>query len=208
MADPRIPAVEDPGPEAAALLSATLGRDGRPLNIFATLANHPALLKQFNRLGGTLLSRGLIGARERELVILRVGWKSQAVYEFGQHTVIGRQAGLSEAEIAALTEPIDAHEWSEDDRVLIAFSDELCDTNDVSDTTWTSVATRWSEAQQVELLVLAGFYRMVSGFLNAARVQPEPGLPGWPTADAQVGLSRGGQTGGHGGAPPQHLDPA
>jgi len=29
-------------------------------------------------------------------------------------------------------------------------------------------------------VTLAGFYGMVAGFLNATRVQREPGTPGWP----------------------------
>jgi len=30
------------------------------------------------------------------------------------------------------------------------------------------------------LVALAGFYGMVAGLLNAARVQRDPGVPGWP----------------------------
>ena len=78
--------------------------DGRPLNIFGVLGHHPKLLKRFNLLGGFILNKGLIPERERELVILRVGWNAQAVYEFGQHTVIGQRCGLTDDEIAALHE--------------------------------------------------------------------------------------------------------
>ncbi|MEZ5229575.1 MAG: carboxymuconolactone decarboxylase family protein [Acidimicrobiales bacterium] len=59
-------------------------------------------MKRFNLLGGFLLNKGLIPAREREIVILRVGWNAQAVYEFGQHTLIGKQTGLTDDEIAAI----------------------------------------------------------------------------------------------------------
>ena len=41
--------------------------------------------------------------------------------------------------------------------------------------------TRWSDAELVELLVVAGFYRLVSGFLNSAGVQLDDGVPGFPT---------------------------
>jgi hypothetical protein len=43
-----------------------------------------------------------------------------------------------------------------------------------------ALTTRWSEAELVELLVLAGFYRLVSGFLNSAGVQLDDGIPGFP----------------------------
>ena len=59
-------------------------------------------------------------------------------------------------------------------------SDELSDDDCVSDATWELLATRWSEAELVELLVVAGFYRLVSGFLNSAGVQLDEGVAGFP----------------------------
>jgi 4-carboxymuconolactone decarboxylase len=149
------------------------------LNIFLTLAKHRRLYDRFSRLGGFLLYRGLLPAREREIVILRTGWRSASVYEFGQHTRFGQEAGLTLDEIRRLaTEGTDG--WSGEDRVLVVFADELCATNAVSDGTWAALAARWSEEELLELVVLAGFYRLVSGFLNTVGVQLEPGTAGWP----------------------------
>lgn len=180
-ARPRLAPVPEPSEDARALLQRTLLRDGRPLDIFRTLAWHPGLLKQFNRLGGFLLTRGLLPARERELVILRVGWCCRSEYEFGQHTLIGRETGLTDEEILRLIRP--GHEgWGEGDRPLVAMVDELCRDDRVGDATWAELARRWNEAELVELLVLAGFYRLVAGFLNSAGVRREEGTPGWPDA--------------------------
>ena len=177
---PRIAPRTDPPPEVLELLEGSLNRGGQPLNIFSTLAYHPKLLKRFNQFGGMLLFRGVVPARERELVILRVGWRCQSVYEFGQHTVIGRQAGLTDAEITAVTEDPAAGGWSDGDRLLIALADELCDDNCVGEATWAGLAERWAPDALVELLVVAGFYRLVSGFLNSTGVQLDEGVPGWP----------------------------
>ena len=179
MADrPRIAPVTDPSPEAAALLARSPGGD-RPLNIFATLAHAPKMLESVQRMGGFLLSGKGIPPREREIVILRVGWRAGSVYEFGQHTVIGRAAGLTEEEIARLADDrLDG--WSEDDRALVALADDLHADDEVADATWTTLAGRWNETELVELLVLAGFYRLISGFLNSAGVELDPGTPGWP----------------------------
>lgn len=167
--------------ELAETLAGALTHDGTPLNIFGVLGVHPKLLKRFNLLGGFLLNKGLLPEREREVVILRVGWNAQSVYEFGQHTIIGRRVGLTDEEIAALTEPLEAHPWSAEDAALIALADELCDDDCVTDDTWAALSTRWSEAELVELLVVAGFYRLVSGFLNSAGVQLDDGVPGFPS---------------------------
>jgi alkylhydroperoxidase family enzyme len=155
--------------------------DGRPLNIFATLAHNPRLLRRFTVLGGAFLVNGLLPAREREIVILRVGRNCQSVYEFGQHTIIGRGAGLTDDDIAALAggDPAGPR-WTADERALIALADELCATDTVTDETWSALAARWSPPELVELVLLGGFYRMVSGFLNAAGIELDPGVPSWP----------------------------
>ncbi len=167
--------------ELQATLAGALTIDGTPLNIFGVLGHHPKLLKRFNLLGGFLLNKGSIPERERELVILRIGWNAQAAYEFGQHTVIGQRCGLTDDEIVALTMSPADHPWSDGDRALIAMADDLSADDCVSDATWVALATRWSEAELVELLVVAGFYRLVSGFLNSTGVQLDAGVPGFPT---------------------------
>jgi alkylhydroperoxidase family enzyme len=137
------------------------------------------MLESVQRMGGFLLSGKGIPAREREIVVLRVGWRAGSVYEFGQHTVLGRAAGLTDEEIRRLTED-GLDEWSDDDRALVALADDLHADDKVADATWASLAGRWNETELVELLVLAGFYRLISGFLNSAGVELDPGTPGWP----------------------------
>jgi alkylhydroperoxidase family enzyme len=167
--------------EAAHLLSFSLkNADGTSPNILTTMAHHPQLMKHFSRLGGFLLNRGLLPVREREIVILRVGWNAQSVYEFGQHTLIGGQAGLSDGEIASLTAADPGAGWAGHERDLIAMVDELCAGDCVSDATFERLRARWSEAELVELVVCAGFYRLVSGFLNTMGVTLDEGVPGWP----------------------------
>ena len=177
------PRIQPLSPEAAADL---LG-GARPLNIFLTLAKNEDLYAAFLSLGSYLLSRkGTIPRREREVVILRVGWNSGSDYEFGQHTLIGLHVGLTDDEISRLaTDGVDG--WSATDAPLVAMCDELCRDNVVSDGTWGRLAERWSEPQLLELLVLAGFYRLVSGFLRSVGVQREPGTPGFPAAPDEAG---------------------
>ena len=176
---PRIAPLPPDDPNASAR---TLGSDrngGRPLNIFLTLAKNPGVYDAFTKLGTHLLFKGSIPAREREIVILRVGWRSQSEYEFGQHTVIGQTAGLTDEEIDRLaTSKLGG--WSDDDAVLVRMADELCADDVVSDVTWQALSKRWTEPELLELLMLAGFYRLVSGLLNSAGVALEPTTPGWP----------------------------
>lgn len=180
--DFRIAPIETIEGEVAEILEGALSHDGEVLNIFRVLAHHPKLLKRFNLFGGFILNKGLVPAREREIVILRVGWNAQAVYEFGQHTVIGKDCGLTDPEIAALAEAESEYPWSRDDGALVALADELCRDDCVGDETFAALGERWSEPEIIELVLVAGFYRLVSGFLNTMGVQLDEGIPGWPSA--------------------------
>ena len=177
---PRIEPITEFDGELEEILATALTHDGKPLNIFGTLGHHPKLLKRFNLLGGFLLNKGLLPPRERELVILRIGANAHAEYEFGQHTIIGLQCGLTRHEIESLVRDAGSRDWSDDDRALIALADDLHADDCVSDATWAQLATRWSDAELAELLVVAGFYRLVSGFLNSTGVQLDDGVPGFP----------------------------
>lgn len=177
----RLSPVSTTNPELDEILSGGLmSPAGEPLNIFGTMAHHPKMLKRFIVFAGYFLNRGLVPAREREIVILRVGARTSSVYEFGQHTLIGRRCGLTDTEIASLAGDPDRHEWSDPDRALIAMVDDLCADDRVGDTTWTTLRSHWTDAELCELVMLAGNYRMVAGFLNTMGVQLDPDTPGWP----------------------------
>ena len=127
-------------PERTEELLAALRRpDGPDLNIFATLARHPRLLKRWSQFGGTLLAGGELPAHERELLILRTAWNCQADYEWGQHVSIGKAAGVTDDEIAALAEAR-RRGWSADDAALLRAADELHTDNRISDATWAALA--------------------------------------------------------------------
>jgi alkylhydroperoxidase family enzyme len=155
------------------------------LNIFRTLAHNEDLSKAFRRFGAHLLAGGVLPARERELVILRVGWRCGSEYEFGQHHAIGANEGLTDDEINRLAD-CGSGEWDEGDRALVAMADELCEHDAVSVETWDALSDRWDSTELLELLVLAGFYRMVSGMLNSVGVALEPQTLRWPSGASPI----------------------
>ena len=150
------------------------------LNIFRTLGRHPKMLDGFGRLGGFLLSGKGFPPRERELVILRTGWRGNSIYEWGQHVIIGKQCGLSDEEIARIPKGADAPGWSLLDRALLRATDELHAEAFVSDATWSELAGALSTQQLMDLVFTVGQYNLVSMALNSFGVQPEPGLAPLP----------------------------
>ncbi len=156
--------------------------NGPILNIFRTLANHPGLAKRWLVFGNHILAKSTLPARERELLILRIGWLCRAGYEWGQHVVIGKASGLSEEEIARIPKGPDAKGWSEADRALLRATDELHADAFISDATWAELSKTWSTQQLMDLVFTVGQYNLVSMALNTLGVQPEPGLPELPRA--------------------------
>ena len=167
-----------PLPVAMPAGSEGAGPQARPVNILGTLAHTPNVMQHVTACGGALFQDTLISPRDREIVILRVGWRCQSIYEYGQHTLFGRAAGLTDDEIGRLAGGPGS--WPRADAALVTMADELCEGNDVTEPTWAELRERFSARQLVELLLIAGYYWMMSGLLNAAGVELESWTPSWP----------------------------
>jgi 4-carboxymuconolactone decarboxylase len=154
--------------------------DGPVLNIFRTLANHPKLMKRWLVFGNHVLGRSTLPPRERELVILRIGWLCRSAYEWGQHVGIALGSGLSQAEIDRIPSGADAAGWSELERALLRATDELHADAFISNATWAALAAHLDTQQLMDLIFTVGQYNLVSMALNSLGVQPEPGLPAFP----------------------------
>lgn len=153
---------------------------GRVLNIFATLAHHPDLLRRWLVFGTHVLAKSTIAPRERELVILRTGWNCRAEYEWGQHVVIGRLVGLTDEEITRITRGPEAPGWDPFDAALLRAADELHRDSRIGDATWQALSARWDTKQMMDLIFAVGQYTLVSMALNSLGVQLDEGIAGFP----------------------------
>ena len=177
MHPPRLPPLEPPHPPELAEELARLMPPGLPpLALFRTLAHNPRVLRKFRQ--GSLLDRGSIERREREIVILRTCARCGSEYEWGVHvTVFAARVGLTDAQVAATLLPgafaVDDAAWSPRDRLLLRVADELHDSSTLSDALWSELAGSFQPEQLVELIVLAGFYHTVAFVTNALGVPLE-----------------------------------
>lgn len=177
---PRIPPLPEPEwtDETRELLQ-PLRRDGRVYNIFATLARHPKLLSRWLVFGNHILFKSTLPARDREIVILRVGWLCRAEYEWGHHVNIGKQIGLGDDDIKRIAEGADAQDWEGFEATLLRAVDELHANSFISDWTWKALAERYTTEQILDFLFTVGQYKMVSMALNSVGVQLEEGFKGF-----------------------------
>ncbi len=154
LAEPRIaPVLKADWTDAQRELLTPFEESGRLYNVFTTMANHPELARDWLVFGGRVLNQSTLPPRERELLILRIGWLCQAEYEWGQHARIGKAAGLTDDEIERITEGPDADGWNVWDRTLL---------------------------RAVDVVFTVGEYNLVSMALNSFGVQLDPGLDGFP----------------------------
>jgi alkylhydroperoxidase family enzyme len=172
MGEPKIAPVDAATcrPDIAEMLRAGSDSTGGADNVSATLANNPGLFRRFMPFAGKLLGAGKLSARDRELAILRTAWLCGSEYEWGHHVRIGREAGLSDAEIEACKRGAGAAGWSEHDAAVLTAADELIGDHRVSDGTYDRLSEVLTTEQLIELLFLVGNYTMLAGFLNSLNV--------------------------------------
>jgi len=154
----------------------TLGQ----LNIFSTLARHPALFAAWLPFGGYLLGRGVLPGRQRELLILRTAHNCGSDYEWGQHVRIAGLLGMPRDEIDRVADGPSATGWGEEDRALLQAADELHRDAKISSATWAQLASGLDEQALIEIPILVGEYHLVAFALNSVEVDLDEGLEGLP----------------------------
>jgi alkylhydroperoxidase family enzyme len=151
----------------------TRGNPSRVLNVFATLVRHQDLYRRWMPFANHVLFKSTLPPREREMAILRVGWLCRSGYEFHQHTRIGKQCGLSDAEIERLKYSPDATGWTEAESALLRAVDDLHGDQFIGEETWQLLGKHYDTRQIIDLVFAVGQYTLVSMALNSFGVQIE-----------------------------------
>lgn len=151
-------------------------KQGRLYNIFATLGRNPQALQAFTAWGGYVLRKTDLPARDRELIILRVGFLCRAGYEWAQHSRLGKQAGLTDDEIARIKIGPSSLEWDPRDRLLLEATDELIRNYFIGDATWKLLKTLFDDRQCADLVYVIGHYTQVCMILNTFGIQLDADL--------------------------------
>ena len=177
---PRIEPIDPPYPPDMQADFDRLMRGAPPLLLFRTVARNPRVLQRM--MAGSLLDRGSISLRSRELMILRTCARCGAEYEWGVHVAVyGAKAQCTPEQIRSSVHGGDADAcWTPEDRLVLRLADRLHDTNEVDDALWQELAAHFAPQQLVELIMLAGKYHAVSYLINAIGIQHEAFAPRFP----------------------------
>jgi len=171
----RVDPVPSPyAPELQEVFEAIMPPAVPPLVLFTTLARVPRIWDRFR--AGSLLDRGPVSLRYREIVIDRTCARCGCAYEWGVHVAFfAQRASLTAEQVRATWHgDVDDPVWTDDERLLIRLVDELHDSANISEGLWGALAAAFSTDQVLELIALVGFYHTVSFFANGLRLPAEP----------------------------------
>ena len=177
---PRVERVQKPYTAAEASILVPRERDGSVLGVWSTCANAPALCKAWLGFTDYLLQESTLPLRDRELLILRIGYLNQGAYEWAAHRSLALTANINEQEFKAITVGSTHSEWSDWDATLLRAAEELHNGALISDETWEKLSKRYTKRQMMETVFTVGQYNMVAMYLNSLGVQFEDGWVGYP----------------------------
>ncbi len=161
--------------EVARRFAAT-GPDAVPVpNVLGTLMHHPALAGPFLAYNNVLLQTPTLEPRWRELMVLRVAWRTRSRYEWVQHARLAARLGITDDEIAAIADGARGS-WTPLESDLLDACDQLVDHYRVDDGTWRGLAEQLDESQLVEVVFVVGTYVGLAMAFNSFGLQVDPDL--------------------------------
>jgi alkylhydroperoxidase family enzyme len=116
----------------------------------------------------------------RELIIMRIGWRSGSVYEWTQHWHVSLRIGMTEEDILSV------RDWRNADldpaaKAVLAATDKTLDDGKISDATWDACKAHvGGEPELMEMVVAIGNWRTFSEVLQSLKIPLEDGVVAWP----------------------------
>jgi 4-carboxymuconolactone decarboxylase len=182
MAKPRITPVKesDWNDVERELLAPIKEAHGSVPNIYRTFVRHPDLFTPRMMFGRHLMQGSSLPARDREILINRIAWLSNAEYEWCAHNRLGRDAGLGDEDLDCIEVGPDAPGLADFDRTLLQATDELFMDAMLANATWDSLSNRYDTHQMMDLVMTVGGYNMLAMALNSFGVPLQDGDEGFP----------------------------
>ena len=157
-------------------------RGASPLMLFRVIAGQPRAWEKFR--AGSLLDRGPLSLREREIVIDRTCARTGCEYDWAVHvTAFANAAHLTGEQVrATVLGKADAPCWSSAEQALISAVDALHDRATLSEAEFKALSAHYDDAKIFEIIMLCGFYRTVSYLANGLALPLEENAARFPTA--------------------------
>jgi len=161
-------------------------------NGISSLMYHPKLAGKFLAYNALLLRDQVLDARLRELMVLRVAWRTRAPYEWVQHVRLSKRYGVTDDEVAAVGVGAESANWTALEADLLRATDQLLDSYRIDDDVWARLAAELDETSLVEMLYVVGTYTSLAMVFNGLGIELDPDLdpsiaPPLPTSPPTIG---------------------
>lgn len=148
----------------------------RPINLHKLLVNSPGMARVFGGIGGYIRNGSTLDPRLRELAIIQVGWMEKSEYEFTHHVKIGREFGVSDADIEGLMaetagKPSKLEPLA---KAVLRGTREMVRDLAMSDATFAEIKKEMSNEHMVDLVGTIAFYCAVVRVLATMQIDNEP----------------------------------
>jgi 4-carboxymuconolactone decarboxylase len=143
------------------------------LNVQKMTANAQSIFVHRSRLSNALFTQTTIDPKLREIAILRTAKDCHSVYEWTQHVPAARHVGVSEQQIASIETWESARCFSEIERLVLKFTDEVNANVKANRSTLEALKQYLSAGEIIELLIIIGHWRQTASILETTEVELE-----------------------------------
>jgi 4-carboxymuconolactone decarboxylase len=158
------------GPRAQAPRAFPLADEhGRLHGPFNAMLVSPEVGEAVQELGAAIRDKSSLTPRAREIAILELAVLRASAFEWYAHERVGRAAGLSDAELAALREGAPAPTFSPDEARVRAAVQLLVRERDLDDEQFTVISAALGERGLMDLIALVGYYELLALSLRVWR---------------------------------------
>jgi 4-carboxymuconolactone decarboxylase len=152
------------------------------MHALGAMLRHPTLAKAFLTFNNHIATASSVCKRVKEILILRISWLRRSEYELIQHLILGRRAGLTEAEIERIQVGPDAPGWEPADADLVRAVDDLHAHARIQDETWARLRAHYDIGQMLDIVFAVGCYDILAMVFKTCDLTLEPGVEPLPDA--------------------------
>ena len=127
-------------------------------------------------LGKAIRAAPLLSPRSQEIIILVVAQRLQSAFERAAHEVTARAAGLTEADIDALSAGTPAHFDDAEEQLCYELAQLMMDNGALTDVEYAHAVDVLGERKLFEVAAVVGWYQMVGLSMSVFQVMP-PEMP-------------------------------
>ncbi len=127
-----------------------------------------------------LFENRVLDGRQRELIILRIGWVTRCVYQWSKHWPIALRCGLTEIECLAVRYETISPTRSTRDGLVLRATDEILDSGDLSDDSWALLQAEFSAGELLAIVETVSLWQKMSITLRTLRIPLEQDVAWWP----------------------------